>query len=364
MGLAKKIKNGARKIVLEKAEEARAAAFSAFKSLGLDVHDLSNPLPLAPARSPNRQVTIERDISGGSVGPSGQQHIPGQSSMEGHMDRGNFDMDNHREKPRDVAGTALGVSSEVNLADTLPEIQPIGTTVGTDGPNAVSILSSDDREIKNEENAEQQLTRSAQIPLSNKDNAGEKGPLTAGNISGGFDSFLNLWESAEEFFFDIHYSKLQNLNSRISYEIHGIAICWDSSPVYYVNLNKDLLSVECAEKLSKDAAIGKKEALGTDVIKSRWNRIRNIMGNEKMRKFTWNLKVQIQVLKSPAISIQRCTRLNLAEGVRDLELVDGSWLMMPQLTINHTIDMCIVTWILWPDEERHSNPNIDKVVPD
>ncbi|KAL0791440.1 hypothetical protein Bca101_007686 [Brassica carinata] len=368
LGLAKKIKNGARKIVLEKAEEARAAAFSAFKSLGLDVHDLSNPLPLAPARSPNRQVTIERDISGGSVGPSGQQHIPGQSSMEGHMDRGNFDMDNHREKPRDVAGTALGVSSEVNLADTLPEIQPIGTTVGTDGPNAVSILSSDDREIKNEENAEQQLTRSAQIPLSNKDNAGEKGPLTAGNISGGFDSFLNLWESAEEFFFDIHYSKLQNLNSRISYEIHGIAICWNGSPVYYVNLNKDLPNLECEEKekLFKDAVVDNKEVLGTqnmlDVIKARWNRINKIMGNENTRKFTWNLKNQIQVLKSPAISIQRCARLNLAEAVRDHELVDGSWLVMLPLRISHTIDMSIVSWILWPDEERHSNPNIDKEV--
>ncbi|CAN6826846.1 unnamed protein product, partial [Brassica oleracea] len=368
LGLAKKIKNGARKIVLEKAEEARAAAFSAFKSLGLDVHDLSNPLPLAPARSPNRQVTIERDISGGSVGPSGPQHIPGQSSMEGHMDRGNFDMDNHREKPRDVAGTALGVSSEVNLADTLPEIQPIGTTVGTDGPNAVSILSSDDREIKIEDNAEQQLTRSAQIPLSNKDNAGEKGPLTAGNISGGFDSFLNLWESAEEFFFDIHYSKLQNLNSRISYEIHGIAICWNGSPVYYVNLNKDLPNLECEEKekLFKDAVVDNKEVLGTqnmlDVIKARWNRINKIMGNENTRKFTWNLKNQIQVLKSPAISIQRCARLNLAEVVRDHELVDGSWLVMLPLRISHTIDMSIVSWILWPDEERHSNPNIDKEV--
>ncbi|WZZ24166.1 hypothetical protein YC2023_007567 [Brassica napus] len=242
--------------------------------------------------------------------------------MEGHMDRGNFDTDNHREKSREISGAALEVSSEVNLSDPLPDFQAIGSTVGTDGPNAVSILSSDDRDIKNEDNAEQKLTRNADIPLSNKDNAGEKG-----------------------------------LNSRISYEIHGIAICWDSSPVYYVNLNKDLPNLERAEKLSKDSAIDM-----FDVIKSRWNRISNIMGNEKTRKFTWNLKVQIQVLRSPAISIQRCTGLNLAEGIRDFELVDGSWLVMPPLRVNHTIDISIVTWILWPDEERHSNPNIDKEV--
>ncbi|XP_018451900.2 helicase and polymerase-containing protein TEBICHI isoform X2 [Raphanus sativus] len=358
LGLAKKIKNGARKIVLEKAEEARAAAFSAFKSLGLDVPDLSNPLPLAPARSPNRQVTIERDISRDTVGPNELQHIPGQSSMEGHMERENFDSDNHREKPMDVAGTALGVSSEVNLVDPLPQIQPIGTTVGTDSPNAVSTFSSDDR---NEDNVEQQLMRNAHIPLSNKDNAGEKGPITAGNICGGIDSFLKLWESAEEFFFDIHYNKLQNLNSRISYEIHGIAICWSGSPVYYVNLNKDLPNLECEEKEKLE-----KEVLGThsmfDVIKSRWNRISKIMRDESTRKFTWNLKNQIQVLKSPAISIQRCARLNLAEVARDHELVDGSWLVMLPVRISNTIDMSIVSWILWPDEERHSNPNIDKEV--
>lgn len=368
MGLAKKIKNGARKIVLEKAEEARAAAFSAFKSLGLDVHELSKPLPLAPASSPNGQETTERDISRGSVGPDGLQQ-----SIKVHMECENFDMDNHREKPSEVLGATLGVSSEVNMTSRLPNFGPIGTTVGTNGPSAVSILSSDtlpipvydNREIKTVDNVEQHLTRNA-----NKDGTGEKGPITAGNISGGFDSFLELWESAGEFFFDLHYNKLQDLNSRISYEIHGIAICWNSSPVYYVNLNKDLPNLECVEKqkLIEDAVVGKNEVLAThnmfDVIKSRWNKISKIMGNVNTIKFTWNLKVQIQVLKSPAISIQRCTRLNLAEGIRDLELVDGSWLMMPPLRTSHTIDMSIVTWILWPDEERHSNPNIDKVIPD
>lgn len=46
LGVAKKIKNGARKIVLDKAEEARVAAFSAFKSLGLDIPEFSRPLLL------------------------------------------------------------------------------------------------------------------------------------------------------------------------------------------------------------------------------------------------------------------------------------------------------------------------------
>ncbi|CAN8229667.1 unnamed protein product [Cochlearia groenlandica] len=372
LGLAKKIKNGARKIVLEKAEEARAAAFSAFKALGLDVHELSNPLPLVPAMSLDGQDTNRRDTHKGSVSPKELQHFPGKSSIDGHTECENIDADDKREKPREVLGAALGVPSEVNFASRLPDFQRIGTT-STDGSNILPIdnsplSGSDDREINNEDNVKQHLTINANTPLSNKVSTGEKGPITAGNICGGFDSFLDLWESAGEFFFDIHYNKLQALNSRISYEIYGIAICWNSSPVYYVNLNKDLPNLECTEKekLLKDAVIGKNEVLTThnmfDVIKSRWNRISKIMGNANTRKVTWNLKVQIQVLKSPAISIQRCSRLNVAEVTRDFEMVDGSWLMMPPLRISHSVDMSIVSWILWPDEERHSNPNIDKEV--
>ncbi|GMP67356.1 hypothetical protein CsSME_00027375 [Camellia sinensis var. sinensis] len=44
LGVAKKIKNGARKIVLDKAEEARVAAFTAFKSHGLNVPQLPQPV--------------------------------------------------------------------------------------------------------------------------------------------------------------------------------------------------------------------------------------------------------------------------------------------------------------------------------
>jgi DNA polymerase theta len=41
LGIVKKIKNGARKIVLDKAEEARVIAFAAFKSLGFNVPQFS-----------------------------------------------------------------------------------------------------------------------------------------------------------------------------------------------------------------------------------------------------------------------------------------------------------------------------------
>ncbi|XP_010546537.1 PREDICTED: helicase and polymerase-containing protein TEBICHI [Tarenaya hassleriana] len=372
LGLAKKIKNGARKIVLEKAEEARVAAFSAFKSLGLDVHQLSNPLPLTPVRSPIRQESSGNNISSGSVGPSESeiQPYPDKVTVEGNMECG----ENCREKLGEISGAALG--SEVNLTCPLPDSQAKGTTVGGNKVDAASIRPcdanvlpvNDDKEIRYESYVQQELRSDATLDDSNKDSTNKKGPLTAGNVPGGFDSFLDLWESVGEFFFDVHYNKHQELNSCITYEVHGIAVCWKSSPVYYINLQKDLFNLEYGgkEKHFKNTSVGKNEALASsylsDIIKNRWNKISKIMGNTNARKFTWNMKVQIQVLKNPAISVERCGRLNLTEGIRGLDLVNGSWLMMPPLHIRHSIDMAIVTWIIWPDEERNSNPNIEKEV--
>ncbi|GJZ59707.1 hypothetical protein Tco_0615523 [Tanacetum coccineum] len=51
-GVAKKIKNEARKIVLEKAEEARDAAFSAFKALGVTTKKVK---PFIPPSIPQRR---------------------------------------------------------------------------------------------------------------------------------------------------------------------------------------------------------------------------------------------------------------------------------------------------------------------
>ncbi|KAG0498218.1 hypothetical protein HPP92_002909 [Vanilla planifolia] len=51
MGVAKKIKDAARKIMLDKAEEARVAAFSAFRSLGVHVPEFTRPTISAKAKN-------------------------------------------------------------------------------------------------------------------------------------------------------------------------------------------------------------------------------------------------------------------------------------------------------------------------
>ncbi|KAB2617879.1 activating signal cointegrator 1 complex subunit 3-like [Pyrus ussuriensis x Pyrus communis] len=40
---------------------------------------------------------------------------------------------------------------------------------------------------------------------------------------------------------------------------------------------------------------------------------------------------------------------------------DSSFLLLPPVHIKDGIDMCIVAWVFWPDEERSSNPNLEKL---
>ncbi|XP_021910921.1 helicase and polymerase-containing protein TEBICHI-like [Carica papaya] len=99
-----------------------------------------------------------------------------------------------------------------------------------------------------------------------------------------------------------------------------------------------------------------------EIVKQKWKRIDEIMGKSDVRKFTWNLKIQIQVLKRAVVSIQRLSRLNLTEKNMGIELIDNSYLLLSSVYIKDGIDLCIVAWILWPDEERNSNPNLEKEV--
>lgn len=76
--------------------------------------------------------------------------------------------------------------------------------------------------------------------MQNKD-CSDKGPVTAANTPGGIDAFLDLWDATNEFYFDIHYAKRKEVNSVAQFEMCGLAVCWENSPVYYVNLPKCLM---------------------------------------------------------------------------------------------------------------------------
>lgn len=288
LGVAKKIKNGARKIILEKAEEARDAAFSAFKALGVDVPHFSLPKSTTP-----------------SVKESDSQH-----------------------------------NTKLTTEEKPPQENSDDTTLSKSSANEV---------ISTQKEHER-----ADVGVGNK----EKGPMSAVNIPGGFDSFLDMWGSTNEFFFDIHFIKRSEFHSIAPFELLGFAICWEDSPVYYISVPKDLFSSNTKRNKNPNNISSPEDEL--EMAKQRWSRVGMIMGKTQVRKFTWNLKIQNQVLKLPAVSIQKFG--SVIQSKKTMELVNGSHYMFSPVHVKDAIDLCVVVWILWPDEERSSNPNLEKEV--
>lgn len=207
------------------------------------------------------------------------------------------------------------------------------------------------------------------LASGNVDISRQKGPINAVSSPGGLDSFLDLWDTMPEFHFDIHYIKRLELHSAAPFEVHGIAVCWENSPVYYINLPRDILLSDNkkGDSFSPSACSYKQKASSSnskqDLVNAmhRWNRISKIIGKKNVRKFAWNLKIQIQVLKKPSVSVQRFGCLDTLGKNMDLEVVDNSYILLPPIHVKEAVDMCIVAWILWPDEERSSTLNLEKV---
>ncbi|RZC90345.1 hypothetical protein C5167_031057 [Papaver somniferum] len=382
-GVAKKIKNGARKIVLDKAEEARLAAFSAFKSLGIDVPQFGQPLISNVAGNPINDeggVASSGDDNNCSlIEPT--ENVAAELATEGaeasdaavqHIERG---------KSMKVSDTVLGTSDEVNSDVALASSKILGVPIG-----GLSLTSDDQIQSGFSHRENFVLPISAQsVDTSKKntvkdssggehaccndsENLSERGPINASKLPGGFDSFLDLWDTITEFYFDVHFTKRSELNSIVPFEIHGLSVCWESSSVYYLNLSRDLTCSGVTKPEDPSGSInGGKYGFLTpnhqwDMVKHRWSRIAKIMARRDVRKIGWNLKVQMQVLKNPGICIHRFGRVSFTQKEMDIQLVDNSFFLLPRVYVEDVIDMSIVAWILWPDEERSSNPNLEKEV--
>ncbi|KAJ3673940.1 hypothetical protein LUZ60_005932 [Juncus effusus] len=297
LGIAKKIKNGARKIVLDQAEEARIAAFSAFKSLGLNLPQISKPVLL----------TISNDSNGES---------------------------NNK------------VKKSENESNKSPQ--------SSKSENEITNLGSEMRNLVPVQSQREGICEGNNVNCtSNTGTQSSKGPLNASSFSGGFDSFLAQWSLSSEFFFDLHFAKKFDKGSVVIFEIIGLAVCWEGSQVYYCNFSKDLFAMNNESDVSKVL----------EGAKSRWNKIVEIMGKINVRKITFNLKVQIQALKSPCISIQRLSKLGIGKNseINGTELIDNSYMKMKTICVYDATDICLIAWILWPDEESKNTPNLDKL---
>lgn len=391
--MAKKIKNGARKIVLEKAEEARIAAFSAYESLGLNVPQFSQPVLTTAISSPHQKEATT--YSPGNDTTNNLDNVEdvknaSKQSLEGTV-HSNKVISVGGMKSTEPSNTGVVTSMEVkSIGDMRQKFGPCNSMVPIKGSINIQgelddtfehttndemtipkLQAFGDRTMIDDKNLDPGMRKShsrENLSSGHKISTCEKGPIHAINTPGGFDSFLDLWDTVTEFCFDIYYNKRSEVNSAVPFDLHGLAICWENSAVYYVNIPKDLL---CSNKERRDclrlSATGQKDDMlnldhWLDAFRRRWNKIREIMGKKDVRKFTWNLKVQIQALRSPAVSLTKfdCQKLDL--DTVGFEIIDSSFLLLTPIHVRDGIDMCIVAWILWPDEERSSSPNLEKVI--
>ncbi|KAI7750050.1 hypothetical protein M8C21_005019, partial [Ambrosia artemisiifolia] len=361
LGVAKKIMNGARKIVLDKAEEARAAAFSAFKALGVDVPQFS--LPKLPSASVNftkkEPVTSSREdtTSSDCVNQKDIKSNTKELTEEKPSDVGLVTSaeENSDDTTLSKSGAGITVTREEKPCDvglvTPAEENSDNTILGNSGADITVMKQNSFDENKNISKEHE----NEHIRVGNKERS-EKGPTSAVNMPGGFDAFLDMWDATQEFFFDIHFNKRSEFNTISPFELHGIAICWEDSPVYYISIPKDLFSSD--SKIIKNPTGNS----NLELAKQRWARIGMIMGKSQVRKFGWNLKIQNQVLKYPAVSIQRFGSLTQPVKTIGVELIDNSNYMFSPLHLKDTVDLSVVVWILWPDDERSSNPNLEKEI--
>lgn len=427
LGAAKKIKNAARKVVLDQAEEARLAAFSTFKSLGIHMPQFSRPFPPIKAEdsasrgasmgssgedaiscadirelTKNSHVSIQQsgidrsllcgDFCQAVMGNNLNNHtddacqvITG-NHLNNHTDdacqaimgnnliehtakidakevRSTRAMDNDHKNAnaqlvREVCSPTVGpthafdaMDIKVSLASSFPVLNE-GSTSGVDVTEAGNMGGH---------------VGGVSVPSCHRSNLSDKGPISMSNFQGGFDFFLDKWDAVKEFYFDVHFTKHLELSSCVQFEVFGLAICWKNSPVYYINLTKDLVASGKQNKcltgsLADDATNGLAINDMWELARCRWNKIAKIMQQNGVRKTTWNLKVQIQVLKIPSISIQRFGRLyHDHKDIDGIEVLCGSYLLLPSISVCDGIDMCLISWILWPDEESKSNQSLEKV---
>uniref|UniRef100_A0A0D3HTH3 Helicase and polymerase-containing protein TEBICHI n=1 Tax=Oryza barthii TaxID=65489 RepID=A0A0D3HTH3_9ORYZ len=310
LGIAKKIKNGARKIVLEEAEAARVAAFSAFKSLGVQVPQFTTPLLPTIDEPPTRDSMV-------SIGR-------GQASDDTNNC---FSYGSQRASTERTLGKDMHPGSSIQITESARIVNNANIVVQVASPFSI------------------------ETKLSSR-NVADKGPVNAYNFPGGFDSFLDQWSTVSEFSFDLHYVKKSIKSSSTYFDILGLAVCWENSPVYYCNFPKDLMMAGSNDSIEM-----------WDELTRRWNRVIEIMRQNSVKKMTWNLKFQIQALKYPCVSCQRLSRLHLDyKMLKNVEVLDNLYVFLQPVSVHSGLDICLVAWVLWPDEESKTVPNLEKLV--
>ncbi|KAJ7544985.1 hypothetical protein O6H91_09G101700 [Diphasiastrum complanatum] len=368
LGATRKIKNAARQIVLERAEEARVAAFTAVQALGIAASDaLSRPISMVV-------VPDAEDIDDSFV-VEAQRDSPDRNKKsfeETEKESSGFRVWKSaisNKNTNAIESKVVEVRQSCNLEQKVCKGDEVGADISKrnlmDDASAVfggSGIAHVNSELAHEGTKIEQL---------------DKGPTDVDRLVGGFQEFFKKWQAVDEFFFDLHFKEYHASLTEKCFEINGMAICWQSSPVYYVSLvnnyrapiNQSNVSAGEA-KLANDA-----DCLSTDVRKdlvsgtekemvvSRWNDIRSIFQAQCIKKVVWDLKPQLHVLKLPIAHISGPNHAaeERADEMEDSQKNDVIFLIPIELE-EPFIDVRVAAWLLWPDEESNRRSTLEQMV--
>ena len=392
MGIARKIKNGARRVALDRAEEARAAAFSAYEALGVKV-PAALALPMVAALDEEEAqaappISFNSMMEALSVGaelkkvevtsvfetktqpateideesdmllqklesiPSFRDHKPTSSAsaadellLEKTVDNIDLDVAPH--------GPVLEKSTKVSL-------QPVGEACQE------QMLKLKDGGLLKGALFTGSLIAQQEFVVDPVDDyliPATRGPLDVDKLVGGFDEFLKKWQSADEFAFDFYF-KHQNSGVPELFEMMGVAVCWKDSPVYFVNFSTAYKSSQqhaTLKNFGDETIVSRTTETALIESQARWITVGTMLSKTGVRKIAWDLKVQLQALSNPGLHVPSTkpvteTELGLPDAKKDQVIA------LPSLKLQGPfIDIRVAAWLLWPDEESAHPLSLEQV---
>jgi len=383
MGIARKIKNGARRIALDRAEEARAAAFSAYEALGVQV-PAALALPMVHTFVDDEEARVAPDISSNSIMEAlnvgaelkAAEVLAGETEIEGFAMCSAYLCAAPSSPKKDI----LEKESDMLLQklESIPSFRVPKQTSSSPAAEELILEKTDDKQLMLREPCQMLKCKDggpakgalftgsliAQQELATEHTTDDqlmvptRGPVDVDKLAGGFDEFLAKWKNVDEFAFDVYF-KSQNNGVPELFEMMGVAVCWKDSPVYYVNFS---IPRKTSSRNSGDEKIVVRET-ETALIESqtRWRHVETMLSKSGVRKISWDLKAQIQALNNPGLHVPS-VRQETERGLHDTKAKDGQVIALPSLELQGPfIDLRVAAWLLWPDEESARPLSLEQV---
>jgi DNA polymerase theta len=379
MGVARKIKNGARRIALDRAEEARVAAFAAYEALGVKV-----PIGLATTIVPATDdeaaeasaYTSTNLVEGPNINdvvrftevPLRVQQSEPTGSFAANQRTSNEPGSKESESAQNQGSPKNDVSKEPNI---LQQDMGSGPLSGCPQPEPLkSEVAISDKGFLFTGSLVLEEKVAVDIVVADVVEEPTRGPVDVDNLPGGFEAFLTQWQSVDEFAFDLYHRSQSNGTLPEIFEIVGIAVCWKNSPVYYVNflaLDKFPSEGPCDPMhVNLITPSGETPTSVTDdtwnATQTRWRKVGDMLSKSGARKIGWDIKSQLHALKSPGLFVPSLKQAGKVNGVSDLKARELQLSPLPPLkVVEPVVDIRVAAWLLWPDEESSQTISLEQV---